>query len=91
MMEVFTSKGRDFRIHFTPTAGIVQITPYREVLAPRYSTGPASHCQPDTQDLIEIERLKGADMVLLDRKQAQAAPTRQMQVFAYKYVRGTQA
>ena len=30
-------------------------------------------------------------MVLLDRKQAQAAPTRQMQVFAYKYVRGTQA
>ncbi|RAX43584.1 hypothetical protein DQ393_00840 [Rhizobium tropici] len=60
-------------------------------LHPVASIGSASHCQPDTQDLIDIERLKGADMVLLDKRQAQAAPTRQVQAFAYGYMRGRQA
>ncbi|OEC96534.1 hypothetical protein A9Z06_29890 [Rhizobium sp. YK2] len=50
-----------------------------------------SHCQPDTQDLIDIERLKGADMVLLDKGRAQAGSNRQTPAFAHKHMRSGQA
>jgi len=87
----FFAVGRDFGIHFTPTAGISRISAPKGLLAPVASIGSGSHCQPDTQDLIDIRRLKGADMVLLDKGQAQAVPTRQMRAFAHRHMRSGQA
>ncbi|WP_210247984.1 hypothetical protein, partial [Rhizobium tropici] len=83
--------GRDFRIHFTSLTGIVQINARKGYLRPVAGIGFASHCQRDTQDLIDIERLKGAEMLLLDKRRAQAASTRQTPAFAHKHMRSSQA